>query len=138
MRNSQARGPPGYRRAMSKYSDSLHRPVGTKRLLVDVQHRLSRDEVRRAFVYYVTVLAPDTYLGATPYAETLSHNLYVVLWLHGSEFLIPRGIEEPQPHPEPSAEALDYAERCTARLWASKRIVERPDGNVPELRSQKP
>lgn len=112
-----------HRHPQKRNSDHVHRPLRSRRVLVDVQYRLSRDEVRHAFVYYVTHFAPETYLKTTPTIEPLSRILVTMLMMNGHE-----ATETVHPTPgevEAGADILAWAERCTVRLWGSTRVVER-------------
>jgi hypothetical protein len=84
---------------------------------VDVQHRLSREEIERVFLYWVQVYDDSVYLSVTPTVETLSKVVFTILALYGTDCL--RGRREATP------EQLDFVQRCTTRLWNSKRIVQR-------------
>jgi hypothetical protein len=115
---------------MSKFSESINRAPRSLRVLVDVQQRLSREELERLFTFWIQVIEDDPYLGYTPTVEDLSRAVIKILLLFGTNCLT--GGQEPcnrcgqtvgiQPLTE---DQRDFVKRCTKRLWDSRYILER-------------
>jgi hypothetical protein len=100
------------------HSDNFTRPHRARRLSVTVEHGLSRPQLERALVRYVTVYEPDVDLEVLPVTERLCRMVWHVLWEDGSALL-----STATGDPDPDSPVAQYARRAAARLWTSRKIM---------------